>query len=520
MAILFIVCWLGIGRDLWTPDEPREAEISREMWLSPTVVPTLNGRAFIEKPPLYYWTVAGVFEVAGGSSAAAARSVSAVASFLTLLLVFLWGRREISAGVGLLAAFGLATCEQFMVSSHWILIDPLLMLFTTAAAWAGWALIHNGGGLRRAFVFYVALVLALWTKGLIGPVLLGCGFLAYAVWKRSVGPIRDLYPVSGVAVLLAATGIFAALVYFEAGTDAVREWFWVNHVQRFIAPGSTGHDQPFYYYLSAIPIAVFPWWVPFADVFRASRWRDRTAPGAELRAYLASLCIGMALILSASATKRGIYLLPMLPPLFLLLAAHAAAWWQRAIRASLRFWAWWTQVSLTVAFAAVPAAVASVYLMEPNPIVITFLIVLAGIVAVLIAFSRSGRHRRAGAALGACSLASVVGLLVVVVHLAEPLKDMTPFVEWVDAQLPAGEAVYGLGNLDETFDAIVPFVTARRVFTITEGEIAQANPEHIVVQDKNGGETAPDLGAQYDLLGEQNFGPGRYMAIWHRRGPQ
>ena len=58
LGLLFVACWLAIGRDLWTPDEPREAEISREMWLAPSVVPTLNGRPFIEKPPLYYWTSA------------------------------------------------------------------------------------------------------------------------------------------------------------------------------------------------------------------------------------------------------------------------------------------------------------------------------------------------------------------------------------------------------------------------------------------------------------------------------
>ena len=34
---------LGLGRDLWTPDEPREAEIGREMLLAPSIVPTLNG---------------------------------------------------------------------------------------------------------------------------------------------------------------------------------------------------------------------------------------------------------------------------------------------------------------------------------------------------------------------------------------------------------------------------------------------------------------------------------------------
>ena len=71
LAGLFAISFLGLARDLWTPDEPREAEIGREMWLVPTIVPRLNGESFIEKPPLYYWTVAGAYALFGGPSAAA-----------------------------------------------------------------------------------------------------------------------------------------------------------------------------------------------------------------------------------------------------------------------------------------------------------------------------------------------------------------------------------------------------------------------------------------------------------------
>src|ERR1051326_6100672 len=113
------MCLLGLQRSLWTPDEPREAEISREMLIAPGVVPTLNGQPYLEKPPLYYWIVAGVFALTGEPSAAAARSVSGFAGFLTLLLVFLWGRREFSTSVGLAAAIGLAASCQFMISTHW-----------------------------------------------------------------------------------------------------------------------------------------------------------------------------------------------------------------------------------------------------------------------------------------------------------------------------------------------------------------------------------------------------------------
>src|SRR5262252_4009197 len=154
---------LGLGRDVWTPDEPREVEIGREMWLAPTVVPTLNDERFIEKPPLYYWAVAGAYALSGGPSAAAARAISAAAAFGTLVLVFYWGRRVFSAAVGVAAAIGLATSAQFMITSHWIVMDSLLMLFTTAAFWAAHEAMR-GGAMRSALpIFYAAVVAALWT---------------------------------------------------------------------------------------------------------------------------------------------------------------------------------------------------------------------------------------------------------------------------------------------------------------------------------------------------------------------
>ncbi|MGA2364636.1 MAG: hypothetical protein ABSG12_03985, partial [Steroidobacteraceae bacterium] len=87
---LLVLALLGCNRGLWTPDEPREAEISREMALAPGLIPTLNGQRFIEKPPLYYWTVAAVYRLSGGPSVPGARAVSVAASLATLAVLYAW----------------------------------------------------------------------------------------------------------------------------------------------------------------------------------------------------------------------------------------------------------------------------------------------------------------------------------------------------------------------------------------------------------------------------------------------
>jgi 4-amino-4-deoxy-L-arabinose transferase-like glycosyltransferase len=516
LALLFVVCLLGLGRDLWTPDEPREAEIAREMWLAPSVVPSLNGRDFIEKPPLYYWTVASVF-AAVGPSAAAARSVSATASFLTLCLVYFWGKREFSARVGAAAALGLATSTQLVISSRWIVMDPLLMLFTTAALWAAFDLVRGRGGRSALLVFYGALTLALWTKGLIGPVLVACGLLAYAAARRSLEPIPRLRPFMGLAVLGAMTGVIAVLIYYQSGFADVREWLWVNHVERFIDPSYTGHEQPFYYYLSAGPIAIFPWWVPFASVLRRSGWREATrrrTGDAEL--YAGAVSLGMVLILSAAATKRALYLLPVLSPLFLLLGARAEAWWQKRIEGSVRGAAWSVQAVLVVLFAAAPTAAMLVYVRRADVLAGAYLAAVLLLAVALVVFAREAAWSKALGSIGGLAVMAVVGLVVVDTRLAAPFKDMTPFVAWIEEQIPPGSMLTVTGNVDETLYGIVPFVTGDSVVAAAPAEIPALGARYVLVQDKNGGRTAPQFPAPYELLAARTFGAGRYMALWIR----
>ncbi|MFO1408965.1 MAG: glycosyltransferase family 39 protein [Steroidobacteraceae bacterium] len=99
-----------------------------------------------EAAPLY-WVVAGVYRALGQPSANAARAVSA-AAVLSLWCLYAWAARAGRRRAGTVAAVMLASSVQFTVSTHWVLIDPLLMLFTALAAWAAWERLRGRG--RRA----------------------------------------------------------------------------------------------------------------------------------------------------------------------------------------------------------------------------------------------------------------------------------------------------------------------------------------------------------------------------------
>ncbi len=521
--VLTVVCFVGLGRSLWTPDEPREAEISREMYLHPTVIPTLDAARFYEKPPLYYWTVAAIFALAGGPTIAGARAVSAAAGLLTLLVIYLWGSRAVSRRAGAAAALMLATSVTFFMTTHWVLIDPLLMLFCALAAWGGWELVARRGRFGFA-ALYLGLAAALWTKGLVGPVLIGGGLAVDAFFQRRDGVWRRLRPLAGLSVLAVALLALVAAIFLEGGREALWQWAWVNHVERFVKPQGTYHDQPVYYYASALPVALLPWLVPFLDLFTKSYWAA-AAPTARLRRYCASLCGVGLLVLTASATKRENYLLPLLAPLFVMMSLAVVDRLAQPARLPALGW-WrvgeWIQAAFSALVVLLPGVAAILYAREAVPPALV-MIALALPLAVGLLVATAQRRRGLAAALaGISGVVLVVGGLAVTRSVLEPQKDFTPFVRYVDRTLPSGSPVDTIGA-DETLSGIVPFLSGRRVIDheprafAAPGEPA-ALPSFLLVQRKRGRPDAvPGLEAHYRPL--RTFGQGRVLTLWQLRQP-
>ena len=58
LSMLLFLVNLG-GYDLWPPDEPRFAQVAREMLDSGDyLVPRMNGKPYTEKPPMLFWMAA------------------------------------------------------------------------------------------------------------------------------------------------------------------------------------------------------------------------------------------------------------------------------------------------------------------------------------------------------------------------------------------------------------------------------------------------------------------------------
>jgi 4-amino-4-deoxy-L-arabinose transferase-like glycosyltransferase len=324
-----LLCFAGLGRSLWSPDEPTGAAVGRAMLATgDLVVPRLNGQPFLEKPPLYWW-VQVLSLRAFGITAAAARLPSALFGAATLLVAWALGRR-FGPRPALWAPLVLATTVLFVEETGRVVVDPALAFFV--------ALVHLGfvqlaeprsPAERRGSILLIALALplAFLSKGAVA---LGLGAgppVLYLLATRRFRALRDLWPVAalGLPLFTLLVGPWAFALYHHGGWTAIQECLLNNTAGRFLDNASGrvyGHRQAPWYYLTIAPAFLLPWTIALPALLKAGVLRRTEEPGSDTRRLLFStVCIGIVL-LSLAASKRELYLLPLLPAF-----AACLAWW-------------------------------------------------------------------------------------------------------------------------------------------------------------------------------------------------
>jgi 4-amino-4-deoxy-L-arabinose transferase-like glycosyltransferase len=174
VSVLMVVMLTDIYHPyLFSMDEPREAEIARETLVDcHWVTPHLCGLPFLEKPPLFYNTVAITYFLTGSISPTAARSVSAIFGIIMLAAVFFFCRRWASQRMAWFSALVLISMPRFFYYSHTILLDIAVGAFCTTAivAFALWIWRPESDTKKQALLclFYLASGGAFLTKGAIG----------------------------------------------------------------------------------------------------------------------------------------------------------------------------------------------------------------------------------------------------------------------------------------------------------------------------------------------------------------
>jgi hypothetical protein len=328
VAFCGFLFFYGLGAfGLVGADEPRYAQVAREMLeRSDWITPTLHGKAWLEKPPLYYWEAMLAFRVAGVSDWAA-RLPGAIDAGLLMAAVYFFLRRfrPGSEFDGTLIA---ASCAGVVGFAHAAATDmPLTACFAIALlAWYSWYESHSRIYLAA---FYFFLALGTLAKGPVAPALAAVVILIFVAARREWSTLWRSLWVPGILLYLVV-----ALPWYIAVQLRNPDFFRVFILEHNLARFSTGvyhHPQPLWFYLPVFLLAVMPWSLALilavVERIRLVWLEGREAFSSAEDSWALFLLIWMIIpivFFSASQSKLPGYIVPAVPAAALLVADYLA----------------------------------------------------------------------------------------------------------------------------------------------------------------------------------------------------
>ncbi|HEY3131647.1 MAG TPA: glycosyltransferase family 39 protein [Acidobacteriota bacterium] len=335
-VLLFATLAINLSHSLHGTDECREAGIAREMAdSSDFVVPRLNGKPFLEKPPLFYAATALSIRLLGPSETAA-RIPSSIFALCAVLAVFAAGKRfSGSSAGGVVAAIALGTSRSFQEAAHHCVTDIAVAATVSLAFWAFERIVATDQWFRWGVLFYTALAFGFLSKNLFGVAIPGIATLAYVILGRDVRCFRRIVFNPGIFVFLTVGGFWVRALYQAGqreppgglGLVFLRETLVANNFGRFTGVfGGHTSARP-YEVIAWLAAALLPW-TPLAvlaavDVLRKA-FSNKPLQERRSQLLLVAWMIVPATLIAASQSKRASYMVALIAPF----ATAVGAWWQ------------------------------------------------------------------------------------------------------------------------------------------------------------------------------------------------
>ena len=441
LGFCYFLYFFNLGLwDLWVPDEPKYAQVAKEMvnggdW----ILMHFNGAVYGDKPPLFFWLIALSSYVWQGFSSFSVRFPSAVFGTLTVLLTFLMGKRLYSSRTGFLSALILATSVHFIYLSTRANIDVTLTFFTTTSLfcfflWYGYGsekglnenrhlesllilrrrqtpAFRTGStaplsinpeqtpgfrpGIAEGLIygFYVSMAFATLAKGPIGFILPLLVSLIFLFTQKDYKQIKRMKLLPGIPLLVAIVLAWYVPAVLSGGKAYVEENL-LRHTAEAYAKGWT-HPRPIYYYFYTFPAAFLPWIFFLPGAIAQGLSKSMTGKRKGFLFFLVWFAV-IFTFFSLSKSKRDLYLLPVFPAVSLMVGKF----WDDFISHPLdRYWRRWIIFPLfgivgfgLIAGVALPY-VASIKFPSYFPSILPVAVMSAGCSIALLIFCRFKNYR-------------------------------------------------------------------------------------------------------------------------------
>ena len=360
LAFCGFLFFYGLGAfGLLGADEPRYAQVAREMLdRSDWITPTLQSKAWLEKPVLYYWEAMLAFRATGVSDEAA-RIPAAFDAALLIAAVYFFLRR-FRSGSELDGALITASCAGVIGFAHAAATDmPLAACFSIGLL--GWYAWYESRQKIYLATFYMFMALGTLAKGPVAPALAAVIILLFLAVKRDWQAIPRTLWIPGIVLYLALMLPWYIAVQLR-NPQFFRVFILEHNLGRF-SRDVYHHRQPFWFYLPVFLLAMMPWTIVFimavakrvAVFWTQSREAD-SSPRDSWPLFLFIWMLVPVLFFSASQSKLPGYILPAVPAGGLLVGEYLASRRSEGRKFSLLFAAAHGMLCGLLIFAALSAA--------------------------------------------------------------------------------------------------------------------------------------------------------------------
>lgn len=279
---------------------------------TPLLVPTYFDQPHLTKPPLTYWLMAASIRLLGDGELAL-RLPAALSGVFTLTIVFglafkLHGPRQAAVATAIVSV-----TPMFVVISRMGITDGPLGLFITAALAAGvLAGREQGGRTRWVVALWVAVGLALLTKGPAG-LLPPAALVIWLVCSGRRRTIRRLRPLLGLTLALLPLIAWAGLVAWRH-PEAWGVWkfqVWDR------AAGTGDHPEPWWFFAPVFALGLLPATALLTSAVLQSPRRNpmNLIHSAQERSLWIIMCTLTFLIFTLISGKLMSYLMPLVAPM-------------------------------------------------------------------------------------------------------------------------------------------------------------------------------------------------------------
>jgi 4-amino-4-deoxy-L-arabinose transferase-like glycosyltransferase len=380
-ALAAFAVFIELGRrDIVEDNEGQRATPPAEMVRSGHyVIPTINGKDYLAKPPLLYWTISGVYAATGTISPLTARIPTAVSFVILVLGVYAAARRPLGETAARWSALALLTAPYALDRARYAELDVPLTLATFLALIAFRAACGSRAALRASvwtvlggvalgaaillkgpvpFLFLLAAWLAQtleagdapagwlrttiqWTVIAFGvaiglwllsfvvpgrvrfpiPLFLFVGALVLIAWRHG-GPDRARYLVLGLVTALIGVAVAAPwgiAVVMKKGWPFVNQLLHSEVLERTHTATRINSGHPLYYVVGLVGMLA-PWGLLLPCQFSKEHW-NRGAPFYRFALLTGWLSV---VVFSMIAGKEYEYVLPAAPFLLIALGTQLA----------------------------------------------------------------------------------------------------------------------------------------------------------------------------------------------------